>query len=285
MILTNYNLFQHDLVTQGIEYAAEHTLALGMDAVEFLAPCPGNIPAFKDLKEAERTAEVLRRYGLKVSCFSSGASLYGPDGQMVEEWFKRYAEIAGILSSPYLHHTLFCPLVMPQDPPSYDAMFNAIIDSVERVAAHAKQFGVTCLYEPQGMYFNGVAGLKPLITEMKKRATNVGVCGDIGNCLYVDDDPGAVFEAFASEILHVHMKDYVVRTETAEDRSYKPSRGGKWLSHTEIGAGDIDFVSAMQTLKNVDFNGAFALEVMGDDDFMRRSIEYLKSVYCQVYGV
>ena len=285
MILTNYILFQHDLVAHGIEYAAEHTLSLGMGAVEFLASCPGNIPAFKDLKEAERIAEVLRRYGLKVSCFSSGSSLYGAEGATVEEWYKRYAEIAGILGSPYLHHTLYLPLVMPKDPPSYAAMFDAVIDSVERVAAHAKKFGVTCLYEPQGMYFNGVAGLKPLIAEMKKRATNVGVCGDVGNCLYVDDDPVRVFEAFAPEILHVHMKDYAVRTEKGEDCACHSSRGGRWLLPVEIGAGDIDLVSAMRALKSVDYNGAFALEVKGDDDFMRRSIEYLKSIHCQVYGV
>ena len=285
MILTNYVLFQQDLATRGIEYAAEHTLALGMNAVEFLAGIPGNIPTFKDLKEAEKTAEVLKRYGLKTSCFSSGASLYGPDMAMIEEGFKRYSEIAAIVGAPYLHHTLFCPLVMPQDAPSYETVFNSVIDAVERIAAHAKQFGVTCLYEPQGMYFNGVAGVRPLITEMKKRATNVGVCGDVGNCLYVDDDPVAVFEAFAPDILHVHMKDYFVRTEKGDNPSTKPSRGGRWLTLTEIGAGDIDLVGAMRVLTSVNYDSAIALEVKGDDDFMRRSIEYIKSVYCSVYGV
>ena len=285
MIFTNYVLFQHDLATHGIEYAAEHTLALGMNAVEFLAGVPGNIPTFKDLKEAERTAEVLKRYGLKTSCFSLGASLYGVDMQSVEECFKRYAEIASIVGAPYLHHTLFLPLVLPENPPSYDTVFNSVIDAVERIAAHAKQFGVTCLYEPQGMYFNGVAGVKPLITEMKKRATNVGVCGDIGNCLYVDDDPVSVFEAFAPDILHVHMKDYLVRADKGDNPNTKPSKGGRWLTLTEIGAGDIDLVGAMRTLKSVDYDAAIALEVKGDDDFMRRSLEYLKSVYCSVYGV
>lgn len=285
MIFTNYVLFQHDLASHGIEYAAEHTLALGMDAVEFLAGVPSGLPAFNDLKEAEKTAEVLKRYGLKTSCFSVGASLYGPDMQKVEEGFKRYSEIAAILGSSYLHHTLFHPLVLPPNPPSYETVFNAVIDSVERVAAHAKQFGVSCLYEPQGMYFNGVAGVKPLITEMKKRATNVGVCGDIGNCLYVDDDPVSVFEAFAPDILHVHMKDYTVRAEKGNDPTTKPSRGGKWLTLTEIGEGDIDLVGAMGVLKSVNYDGAIAIEVKGDDDFMRRSIEYLKSVYCSVYGI
>lgn len=284
MIITNYNLFQQDLATHGIEYAAEHTVALGLGAVEFLAGFPARLPMFNDLKEAERVAEVLKRYGLKTSCFSVGASLYGPDGRNAEEAFKRYAEIAAIVGSPYLHHTMFLSLTLPENPPSYETVFNAVIDSVERIAAHAKPLGVTCLYEPQGMYFNGVAGLAPLLTEMKKRATNVGVCGDVGNCLYVDDDPVTVFEAFAPEILHVHMKDYTVRAEKGNNPTTKPSRGGRWLTISEIGAGDIDLVGAMRALKNVDYDGAFALEVAGDDDFMRRSIEYLKSVHCQVYG-
>lgn len=285
MIIANYVLFQHDLATRGIEYAAEHTLALGMNAVEFLAGVPGNIPTFKDIKETEKTAEVLKRYGLKTSCFSSGASIYGPNKEKTEEGFKRYSEMAAILGSPYLHHTMFFPLTMPENPPSYEIVFNAVIDSVERIAAHAKQFGVTCLYEPQGMYFNGVEGLSPLLNEMKKRATNVGVCGDVGNCLYVDDDPVRVFEAFAPDVLHVHMKDYIVRDQKTEELSYDPSRGGRWLSLCELGVGDIDLVGAMRALKSVDYDAAFALEIKGDDDFMRRSIEYLKAVYRQVYSV
>ena len=68
--LTNYEQFFRDIPQKGLTYAAEHTLALGFNAVEFL--CYTLSPDF-DVKEAK---EVLTAYGLPVSCFSaSGFSL------------------------------------------------------------------------------------------------------------------------------------------------------------------------------------------------------------------
>ena len=258
MTFTNYVLFQHDLASHGIEYAAEHTLALGMDAVEFLAGVPSGLPAFNDLKEAEKTAEVLKRYGLKTSCFSVGASLYGPDMQKVEEGFKRYSEIAAILGSSYLHHTLFHPLVLPPNPPSYETVFNAVIDSVERVAAHAKQFGVSCLYEPQGMYFNG-AGLKKLIdTFAKMGVENVGVCADFGNSMFVDYAPCEIISEMMQYVCHVHIKDYKLCPDGEGD--YRSS-GGQCFYEVEYAKGDMKNRECIKALLDAGYNGYFSTEL------------------------
>ena len=285
MRYTNYFVFKKDLDANGIEYAARHSKELGFDSVEFLdfySPDQPILPEMIDIDEAKR---VLCDYGLEVSCFSVGINLLELGPKKSVDVLKKYSDTAARLGSPFLHHTLVFPLTLPEDAPSYDDILDGIVETASAVASYCSKLNVTCIYEPQGMYFNGVAGLTPLLTEMKKRATNVGVCGDVGNCLYVDDDPVAVFEAFAPDILHVHMKDYTVRAEKGDNPTTKPSRSGRWLTISEIGAGDIDLVGAMRALKSVDYDGAFALEVKGDDDFMRRSIEYLKSVHCQVYGV
>ena len=284
MLLANYNQFQVDFSSKGIEYAAEHTLALGFNAVEFLTGYPTGLPAFTDLKAAERTAEVLKRYGLPTACFSVGASLYGPNIKETEEAFCRYAEIAAILGSPYLHHTLYLPLSLPANAPAYTSVLAATIDAVEHIAARAAAVGVTCLYEPQGMYFNGIGGLEGLLSAMKCRAENIGVCGDVGNPLFVDADPAALFAHFATDIRHVHVKDYFVRTERPDDPEYKPTRGGRYVKQCTFGEGDVALSSCFQALHTAGYNGAYAFELSGTDDELRRAIEVFRSLHTEAFS-
>ena len=283
MLLTNYVLFQADLAAKGIEYAAEHTVALGLNAVEFLAGYPATLPTFCDLREAERTAAVLKRYGLQTACFSVGASLYGGDAKGAREAFCRYAEIAAILGSPYLHHTICLPLVLPPNAPSYETVLGETIDAITRIAERAAGFGITCLYEPQGMYFNGVAGLGTLLAEMKKRAANVGVCGDVGNPLYVDADPAEIFTRFAADIRHVHVKDYFIRDEKPEEPDYAPTRGGRYVKLCDLGEGDVDLFACLCALRTVNYDGAYALEFSGDDCRMRRAIDTFKALHASAF--
>ena len=286
MLLANYTPFHYDLMKGGIEYAAERSRALGFNAVEFLGGFPPQIPAFRELAEAEKMAAVLKSYELRTVCFSVGASLYGENMAAVEEAFCRYAEIAAILGAPYLHHTVCLPLTLPPDAPTYEEVFGATIDAIERVSRHAATGGGTCIYEPQGMYFNGIAGLEPLIKEMKKRVGNVGVCGDVGNPLYVDADPVGIFDRFSPDILHVHLKDYYYRKGATHGAEWNVTRGGNSLTKAELGVGDIDLLGCLRALHNVDYKGAFALETPGgDDDVTRRAVESFKSMYCSVFGV
>ena len=284
MLLTNYNQFQLDLAERGIEYAAEHTLSLGFNGVEFLAGYPATLPTFSDLKGAERTAAVLQRYGLSTACFSAGVSLYGPNAMAVEEALCHYAEIAAILGSPFLHHTVCLPLTLPPNAPSYEAVLSATIDAVERIADHAAAHGVTCLYEPQGMYFNGIEGLNGLLTAMKQRGKSIGVCGDVGNPLYVDADPAAIFERFAEDIRHVHIKNYFIKENTPGEAGYKPTRGGRFIKICELGEGDIDLLACFRALRKVNYNGAYAFELSGTDDVMRRAIEYFKVLHASAFN-
>ena len=286
MLLTNYGPFHYDLIHHGIEYAAEHTASLGFNAVEFLGGFPPQIPAFEDLGEAERVAEVLKSYGLKTACFSAGVSLYGANTAEVEKALCRYAEIAAIVGAPFLHHTVYLTLELAPDSPSYEHVFASTIDSVERVARHAASLGVTCIYEPQGMYFNGIQGLAPLVKEMKARVGKVGVCGDVGNPLYADADPVGIFEHFSTDILHVHVKDYFYRKGVVQENGWKPSRGGNSLMQTELGMGDIDLAGCLRALREAEYHGAYAFEIPGgNDDMTRRAVESFKSIYCSVFGV
>jgi sugar phosphate isomerase/epimerase len=117
------------------------------------------------------------------------------------------------------------------------------------------------LYEPQGTFVNGVKNFGIFFEEMKKRGCNVKICGDIGNCLFVDEAPDLFFKAYAKDIVHVHLKDYIInRQDEMPELLWDRSKGGNMLAETEIGTGIVKFDACMQALKEAGYSGSFAIE-------------------------
>ena len=286
MLLTNYVLFQNDLNSRGLEYATEHTLALGFNAVEFLVGVPHKSTVIPDPEAAARAKEYLDAHGLAVACYSLGAKLYDPEnGEEAERAFMAHAEIAAALGTKYLHHTFFGPLNRPENAPSYEEVLHNVLAPTTRIANYCATRGITCIYEPQGVYINGIAGLGGLLNEMKKRCRNVGVCGDVGNSFYVDTAPEEIFDHFAADIRHVHLKNYFYR-DTADpgDRKWRRNDSGKFLCRTPLYEGDIDISHCLRRLKECGYDGAYAMEFDGNDEEMRRSITCFLAHYREVFG-
>lgn len=274
MKLTNYGQFHEDLKFRGIEYAAEHTVTMGFDSVEFL----GLSQAAKD---SAATARILSSLGLSVSCFSEGINLLDTSRRSLSEMIDhlcRCGDAAAELGSPYLHHTIVLPLALPPNAPEFSEILPRMSDAAERVANYCEKLGLICLYEPQGMYFNG-KGLEIFFEEMKKRCRNIGICGDVGNSLFVDHSPSLVFDRFASEVKHVHLKDYYVTDDPREGAKNYKTLGGKYLSDAELGAGAVDIPCCMQKLKEVGYNGAYSFEITCSDETMKKAMEYVKNIF------
>ena len=64
--------------------------------------------------------------------------------------------------------------MVPSDP---SKAIDAAVAAAERIANHAEKFGITCIYEDQGYYVNGVEGVGVFYREIKKHCKNVGVWG------------------------------------------------------------------------------------------------------------
>lgn len=269
-MFTNYSLFYSDIKTRGVEYAIEHTAKLGFDAVEFLA-----LPEEKcNVSTAKKE---LSAASLKVSCYSVCANLLSGNTQKTETLLLKYADVAAELGSTYFHHTLVSPLVLPQNAPSFSEVLPIVVRSAEKIANHCEKLGITCLYEPQGMYVNG-EGLKRFFEEMKKRCRNIGICGDVGNSLFVDYSPSLIFDELAPYIKHVHLKDYKIKNEkSSEGKAYR-SLGGKWLYDAPLGSGDVDISHCLSKLREQNYCGDFAFEVEGSDEVMKKAVEYVKNM-------
>lgn len=259
-----YSGFSEAVQAFGIEKAAKIAAESGYRSVEFLALASKYPPRelFRTPKEIARMRKVLDAYGLSVACFSVGIGLWQPaiteeTARIREERVIALAEIAAALGSPFLHHTLVT--TQSCDTP-YDEVLEYVLPIALRIARRADEIGLTVLYEPQGMYFNGCTGFRGFYRRMKAEHPSVGVCGDVGNTLCVNEDPISFFRTFAKDVRHVHLKDFAAVTDaTQTSRGYR-SRNGVYLRETVVGEGDIDLTACLTVLRDAGYRGAFAIE-------------------------
>ena len=275
MKFTNYTMFQREAHKLGLEYAVEHTLKMGFEAVEFLDAytTPSII---KDVQEAHKAKKLLDSCGLTVSCFSMYTKLTVPDPTLCFDKALRNIEIAAELGSPYFHHTIIPEYAYPNPRLTYDEALEAVFERADRIVEHCGKYGITCLYEPQGIYMNGVSGLRGILEAMKKNHSNVGICGDTGNSLWIGVSPEDIYTAFAKDIKHIHVKDYVIKKEI-DEKCKQRSISGECIYDVLPGEGIVDFKKLFSHIKG--YTGNVAMEFVASDEDMRRSIEYIKGCF------
>ena len=280
MQFTMYSRFNPTLAKLGADATADYAANLGFSSVEVLeTTSPGHPSVISDRETAKKIRKIFGERGLSVACYSVGTCIYrSPEA---EESLKYQAEIASELGSPFLHHTLVPWLKLPENAPTFDEALENVADAAARIAEYAAPLGVTCLYEDQGLYANGVDGFGRFYREIKKRTNNVGVCGDVGNVLFVDESPVPFFREFIGEIRHVHIKDYLYKTDTVVSPGmYWLGTGhGNWVRDTMIGHGDLDIAGCMKILKDAGYTGALAFENEHPEPYeggVKQGMEYLK---------
>ena len=283
MNLSMYSGFSDTVKKEGIEKAAETAKKLGFSSVEFI-DMQSHPDVIADAETAKRYRKVLEDHGLTVSCFSFGLSIIDPlnPNFPTEDAVSRLlhsAEMASLVGSPYFHHTLI--LTLNYDPNNYEHDFSAVTEKlmphVIRVADRCAELGLTALYEPQGFYVNGKERFPEFYRAVKAKCPNVGICGDIGNPNFCDWRGEDFVTEMASEIKHVHLKDYKLYPagDTENHAKYR-SKNGCGIHPVLLSEGDIDIQYCINTLKKVGYTGALALESEYNTlEEVARDIEYI----------
>ena len=254
-----YSGFNQSLQEKGVKNTAEWAQKNGYSAVEFLQLDADNWhKGVETLSQARDVQKILQNHNLTTACYSIGINLL--EGRVAVDWLKKQAELAAELQSPYLHHTLIDSLSLPPNAPSFDTVFQPILDAASEVALYCQHLGITCLYEEQGMYFNGVKNFGRFFTEMQKRFQNVGVCGDFGNILFADEDPYEFFKTFLPHIKHVHVKDYEKRFVPTD--GCLQSKKGTFLKDVPLGKGIVPVRECLKLLRGINYDGYFSLELV-----------------------
>lgn len=225
-----------------------------------------------ELKEPDlEFAKKLRKYAdeknVKVTCVSVGMNIVGEDSREMIEKMKKYADVAAILGSPYLHHTVAFYFFNPDEVlKNHEEYLKKGIAAIQEIYDYAEKLGVRTLHEDQGFIFNGVDGFGS-IKELSGR--NTGVVADFGNILFADGAIEDFIPVFADRIMNVHIKDYTSAPEgTYEaDEFTLMSIGHKKLEDCAFGEGVVNFDRAFEELEKMGYDGYYALECppLGDE--------------------
>lgn len=274
MIFSSYTSFYRKVKRAGFAAAAAQTAALGFDAVELIQSPRIEKAYIKTAADAAECKRILQANGLAITCFSLVLDLLHGERDRVLDDAYRNIELAAILGAPYFHHTV-APDFLPQPSLPLDKLLSGHVAELgELIAKRCNELGILCLYEPQGMQINGVAALSAWLAEMRARGCEVGICGDLGNSLFVDTPPAEIFTALAGEIRQIHVKDYFYSAEPIEGALR--SRGGKYIAEAPIGKGDADIARCLSLIEG--FDGPISMENDVDDEELQRSVAYTKAL-------
>ena len=236
-----------------VDYACAH----GIQNLETLNILDLSTP---DLEVAKALKAYANEKGISFPCVSVGVNLVDDDRDAAIAMLKKYADIAKILGSPYLHHTIALNFSEPQKiADNFSLFYNRGLEAVREVYDYAATLGIRTIYEDQGFLFNGCTNFARFLQDVDR---NVGIVADFGNIQFVDEHVEAFISRFADRIVHVHAKDYIVTDGSSRQiqAGEYTSKGGNYLAGCLIGQGSVHTDAAFQALKDIGYSGYIALE-------------------------
>ena len=236
-----------------VDYAAAHNIS-NLEILNILDLSTPDLQVAKELKAYADSK------GISFPCVSVGMNLVEDDRQEAIETLKKYADIAKLLGSPYLHHTIALNFSDPAYiAENFETFYQRGLEAVREVFDYAATLGIRTIYEDQGFLFNGRKNFGRFLEEVDR---NVGVVADFGNIQFADEDVEDFIPAFADRIVHVHVKDYIVTDGTAREKlpCEYTSKGGHFLQGCLIGEGSVHTDAAFRALQAIGYQGYVALE-------------------------
>jgi len=233
-----------------------------------------------DYAEAVRLGRYAKSFGLYIPCFSLGTTLVGENAKEYISLLKRAADVCSEIEIPYLHHTIYMSLSKSEVEGREDDIREAGIEAALEVNEYAESRGVKTILEDQGMIFNGVEGYGKALARSSGR---IGTVLDLGNIMFVDEWAEDFGRAFASNIDHVHLKDYLRVEKTAPQPTQKHyvTAGGNYLVPCEFGTGSVHFEKVKALLDEIGYSGCFSMEFdrVMDESTLDRSLKYVSDIF------
>jgi len=153
---------------------------------------------------------------------------------------------------------------------SYDQQIFTVAEKLYNPVRMAADYGVHLLLEPHGPVSDTIQGLKDVM-DMLGNPESLGVNLDTGNSWLGGADPIEMARTFKDKIHHVHWKD--LGEEWVERRG---TIYGCGFSTIALGDGVIDIAGVCEVLKDAPVRSS-TLEIIGDEDTLKRSVSYLRS--------
>lgn len=241
----------YDMIDASVEFGLKYIE--GFNIMEFETP---------DKEAAKKIRKYADSKGIKFSCVSIYINLVYDDYKEQLEVLKGYADVAAILGSPYLHHTIANEFSDPQKVlPHKELFFERGLWAVREIYDYCESLGLRTIYEEQGYLFNGINGYKRFLDEVDR---NIGVLADFANICQAGEKIEDFIEAFSDKIVHAHIKDVVMKPEKGKEGLL--TLNGDYMHAVPINQGEVDIRKGIELLKASGFNGYYGIEYGAAED-------------------
>lgn len=252
-----------------LEEAIKRLSRIGYDGIEIGAAAPH---AFPDYLSAERRREIRRVLdgeGIAVSSMlpapggGAGYNVASPDAPeraAAIEMYKKVTDLCAEWGAPTLLYVAGWQVFGTGRPQAFDWTAAALTE----VADHAAAVGVTVAVEPTSADSNLIDSCDDVIALMDAvNRPNVGAMFDTYHTLYRNEVPTDYVYRLGKRLKHIHLAD---------------------VNREPPGSGVVDYVSLVQALRDVGYDGYLAMEIgfnrrnVEPDDLARRAHAYLTSI-------
>ena len=249
-----------------VDAAAEY----GVSAVEAL-----NIYEFAtpDVEVAREMRAYADSKNVQFSCFSVFCNLVGDGAEQAIEQVKAYVDVATVLGSPYVHHTIVCETEFPEKIlPFQKEYFEQGVHAVREIYDYAQERGIKTIFEDQGYLFNGVKNFRRFLNEVDR---DIGVVADFGNIAHAGENIIDFLKAFLPYVRHVHIKDVIVKDEGCGKGCLK-TLDKRFMYEVPLGEGEVPMKEAVAMLQAAGYNGFYSLESRGQTDDSSEIVKMLR---------
>ena len=232
--------------------------ALGFEGIEFI-DLEGDDP----LSLAREIRQRCENIGLPIVAYTVGADFLAEDIEAEVARVCGCVDVCEALGAPLLRHDVCSKL--PDDPLySWEDAVTQMVPHIRRVTEYAAAKGVRPCTENHGYIFQYPERVEALIRAV--RHPNYGWLWDVGNFLCVDVDPRHAVSVAARYTVHVHAKDFLLKTDAECPDGFFPTAGRRWLRGTIPGHGVVPVASCLRILKDSGYDGFVTLEFEGPEE-------------------
>ena len=211
-----------------------------------------------NITEAQKIREYADKNNVTCCCFSLYVNIVGDNSKEKIEKIKRFVDVAEILGSPFIHHTVATGYSLDTlTDETKEQFFHRGIQGIREIYDYAATKNIRAVYEDQAFIFNGVSGFERLLNEVDR---NIGIVADFGNIFQMNETIEPFIEKFHDRIVHVHFKDMKYISPDYTGSLVHPTLDGRRVAEVEFGTGDVNFNAAMDLLRKYNYNGFYSIE-------------------------
>jgi sugar phosphate isomerase/epimerase len=205
--------------------------------------------------------------GIEISHYTVTANFVQPDEPSFQAEIarlKKQVDIARDLGVRLMRHDVASRPIPEATIINFLADLPKLVKACQEVADYAAQFGIVTSVENHGYYMQSSDRVQALVHAVNR--SNFRTLVDIGNFMFVDEDPVAALKKNLPIASSIHLKDFYLRSGnkvTGNGRFRTAS--GNWLRGAIIGQGDIDMWGAVKAIKQSGYGGYISVEFEGQE--------------------